>query len=209
MCFLFHDPCEPLRPAPRPRPPRGPERGRVSALAALAALALAAGCPREDRNNKPKAPASSLPQTTRLTSFQPGVPTEHPDVENPYEKNAPALSEGKTLYESMNCKSCHSAGGGDIGPPFKDDTWIYGGRSDQVYASILQGRPNGMPSFAGKVTDDQAWKLTAYVRSMSGQAPSGAAPGRDDHMRAGPPEQSVKKQPPKQSALPPGAEKPQ
>jgi cytochrome c oxidase cbb3-type subunit 3 len=183
---------------------------RVAPLAAVVLAlwaALTASCKREERNTTPQAPATSLVQTTRLTSFQPGQPIPLPQVKNIYESNAPALSEAKELFESMNCRSCHAAGGGDIGPPLKDDTWRYGGNPDQVYASIMQGRPNGMPSYAGKLTDDQAWKLAAYVRSMSGQTPSSASPGRDDHMRTGAPEQSAPKQKPKNSSLPPSAEK--
>ena len=47
----------------------------------------------------------------------------------------------------------------------------------------MQGRPNGMPSFGGKVSSQQLWQLTAYVRSLSGQLPKDVAPGRDDHMQ--------------------------
>ena len=38
-----------------------------------------------------------------------------------------------------------------MGPALMDDAWIYGGRLDQIYNSIYQGRPNGMPAWGGKI----------------------------------------------------------
>ena len=48
-----------------------------------------------------------------------------------------------------------------------NDQWRYGGRLDQIYASIAQGRPNGMPSWAGKLPDAQIWEIAAFIRSLS------------------------------------------
>jgi cytochrome c oxidase cbb3-type subunit 3 len=63
-----------------------------------------------------------------------------------------------------------------------DDQWIYGSRPEQIFSDIVQGRPNGMPSFEGRIPDYQVWELVAYVRSMSGQLPSDVAPSRSDEM---------------------------
>ena len=59
-------------------------------------------------------------------------------------------------------------GGGAIGPPLMDDKWIYGAQPDQIYATISQGRPDGMPSFGGHVPTQQIWQLVAYVRVDGG-----------------------------------------
>jgi cytochrome c oxidase cbb3-type subunit 3 len=45
-----------------------------------------------------------------------------------------------------------------------------------------------MPSFRNKIPNYQVWQLSAYVRSMSGLAAPDAAPGRNDDMQGGPPE---------------------
>ena len=47
---------------------------------------------------------------------------------------------------------------------------------------IVEGRPNGMPSFRGKIPDQQIWQLAAYVRAMSGNVAQGrrAEPSRCD-----------------------------
>ena len=106
-----------------------------------------------------------------------------PGTPGPYVGNAWAMGQGQQLYNQMNCVGCHSHGGGGMGPPLMDAAWIYGVAPDNVYASIMRGRPNGMPAFGGRVTESQAWQLVAYVRSLSGQPSRGARPGRDDHMQ--------------------------
>ena len=89
-----------------------------------------------------------------------------------------------------------------------NDTSEYGSDPEQVFASIVEGRPKGMPSFRGKINDHQVWEIVAYVRSLSGQAPHTAATGRDDHMQSSTPPASMDTQHPKQSFLPPQSEMP-
>jgi cytochrome c oxidase cbb3-type subunit 3 len=100
-----------------------------------------------------------------------------------YEGNAYHMSEGKRLFQWFNCTGCHANGGGGSGPALIDDRWIYGGEIDEIYLTILQGRPNGMPAFGGKIPSQQIWQLAAYVRSMGGHGPKSARPARDDHMQ--------------------------
>jgi cytochrome c oxidase cbb3-type subunit 3 len=96
------------------------------------------------------------------------------------------LSQGQQLYHQMNCVGCHSnSGGGGIGPALSDDVWIYGWNPQVIFDSIVFGRPNGMPSFSGRMTDRQVWQLVAYVRSLSGIVSRQAATGRSDDMATG------------------------
>lgn len=74
--------------------------------------------------------------------------------------------------------SCHFHGGGGIGPPLMDDLWIYGSEPENIFATIVQSRPNGMPSFGGKIPEFQVWQLAAYVRSLSGLTPKDSRNGR-------------------------------
>ena len=106
-----------------------------------------------------------------------------------HEQNAFALSEGKRLYAWYNCDGCHAQGGGDKGPALMDDVWIYGSEPDNVFASIANGRPNGMPAFANRISEQQIRQIVAYVRSMSGLASANASPGRSDALHAKEPEQ--------------------
>ena len=114
-----------------------------------------------------------------------------PALRRDYEENAYALAEGKRLFAAFNCSGCHGNGGGGIGPPLLDSPWRYGSDLPQVFASIMDGRPNGMPAFRGRIVPQQAWQLAAYVRSLSGQISKPTATSRSDHMKANPPENSV------------------
>jgi cytochrome c oxidase cbb3-type subunit 3 len=158
---------------------------------AIVFAAIAISCEREERGFRVKTPDANRIATKQLTTLQPGEPSPTPVVENEYEHNAQALADGKQLFKQMNCNGCHaSGGGGAIGPALIDSKWIYGSQPDQIFATIVEGRPNGMPAFHGKLPDYKIWQLAAYVRSMSGQVPSDAAPGRDDDMQKGKPENS-------------------
>ena len=171
----------------------------LCALACLASLS----CEREERTFRTQPPSADPVQAVAVSSLFPGAtPTTGP-VSNDYEKNAYALAEGKRLFSQYNCVGCHANGGGGMGPALMDDEWLYGYEPQQVYASILQGRPNGMPAFMGKVPDHQIWELAAYVRSMSGLVPPAAAPGRNDDIQGPPPENSVDTpKPPKNTRIP-------
>lgn len=161
-------------------------RFRVSTLAfALGALVLA-GCDREERHSRAKPVTETIPAGQSPDTIYPGTGTAPPlDARAAlYDNNAPALAEGQMLYTQMNCVGCHSHGGGGMGPALMDDEWRYGGRIDQIAATIAEGRPNGMPAWRGKLTQDQIWKLAAYVRSLSGQPSKDAVSSRADAMSA-------------------------
>jgi mono/diheme cytochrome c family protein len=89
-------------------------------------------------------------------------------VKNPYEGDKKAISTGGQLFIAYNCLDCHGAeGSGAMGPSFQDGRWHFGGSPAEVFESIYQGRPDGMPSWGGRISNDQIWMLTAYVRSLS------------------------------------------
>jgi cytochrome c oxidase cbb3-type subunit 3 len=77
-----------------------------------------------------------------------------------------------------------------------DNNWIYGSQPGNIFATIMQGRPNGMPSFRNRIPEYQVWELVAYVRSMSGLLPSDVAPARPDDMAVVPPPASMPHQKP-------------
>ena len=179
-----------------------------TALVCIALGLSVISCEREERGFRVEPPSSSRINSKTLSDLQPGQKLPVSEVKNEYEENAYALSEGKRLFSSYNCNGCHAQGGGGMGPPLMDDEWIYGGRPEQIFSTIVEGRPNGMPSFRNKVPDFQVWQLSAYERSMSGQVPKDAAPSRPDHLQGKPPESTTEREPVKDSTLPKSAEMP-
>src|SRR3954469_1812049 len=165
----------------------------------LIALSICAGCERENRriqepsfmNTPVKGPVQNpdvypgpvQPQQSGLQPMPGG---------SPYESNAFLVASGSQLYQDMNCVGCHANGGGGIGPALMDLDWVYGSDPKSIYESIVEGRPNGMPSYAGKLTAYQVWQLVAYVRSMSGMLRKDVSPGRQDHMQVKPSESEAR-----------------
>jgi cytochrome c oxidase cbb3-type subunit 3 len=152
------------------------------------AVAGLVGCEREQRRFSEIAPASARRDPARRSELQPGLPRPPgaapgtPATGNPYEENAWAVAEGKRLFSAFNCVGCHGHGGGGSGPALIDDRWTYGGDPASLFTSIVAGRPNGMPSFGGKIPEQQVWELVAYVQSLSADLRKDVRPGRADHM---------------------------
>jgi cytochrome c oxidase cbb3-type subunit 3 len=159
-------------------------------------------CDREERQFRVAPPYASRVQYITMTPNQAGVATPVPPTVNPYEGNAYALSEGQHLFDNMNCSGCHAHGGGAIGPPLMDEEWIYGSDPANIFATIVEGRPNGMPSFRGKLTDQQVWELVAYVRSLSNMVRKDVQSARNDHMMTSPETQFQTEAKPKQAGEP-------
>lgn len=175
----------------------------IQVAAMLVAALCITACRREERRFRELGPAATATSVASATNLQPGPTYNATQTNGPYQYNAYAISEGKALYNQFNCVGCHSNGGGGMGPPLMDDKWIYGSDPASVFATIVEGRPNGMPSWRGRIPNYEVWRIVAYVRSMSGQASKDASSGRDDHMFGRESEQRLNEQKPKQASTPP------
>jgi cytochrome c oxidase cbb3-type subunit 3 len=88
-------------------------------------------------------------------------------VKNPYEGDKRAIDVGGQLFIGYNCMDCHGAeGSGAMGPSFQDGRWHFGGSPGEIFESIYQGRPDGMPAWGGRISNEQIWMLTAYLSSL-------------------------------------------
>jgi len=137
-----------------------PFRAKVVALTLLAL----AGCdkaPSATDTPKPTHPAFKPARAAGLAEGQ-----IDPRV-LPYLNSKQVVLAGMAGYKSHNCNGCHSSGGGGMGPSLMDTEWIYGGRLEDIHATIVEGRPNGMPKWGGLIPDEQIWQIAAYVRSLS------------------------------------------
>ena len=160
------------------------KRAYTASISAFCFLISAfVACHREQRSIVPTAQEAARPQPASLA------------LHNPYEGNAYAIGQGQQLFDKYNCSGCHFHGGGGMGVALMDSKWRYGGRIDQIVASIAEGRPNGMPAWRGRLTEQQMWQLAAYVRTLSGQAPKDAVSARADEMSNTPPQTQTRREP--------------
>src|SRR5437867_13123833 len=153
---------------------------RISAFCLLLSAFIA--CHREKRM-LPTSVSASRALPVRVGGLQPGPKQLGATaLQNPYEGNAQAISEGQRLFDQYNCSGCHFHGGGGIGPALMDDEWIYGSSPANIYTTIVEGRPNGMPSWGGHIPEYQIWELVTYVRALGGFEGRVVTPSSSDQM---------------------------
>ncbi|MEW5929031.1 MAG: c-type cytochrome [Gemmatimonadota bacterium] len=103
-------------------------------------------------------------------------------IANPYEGDRRAERDGELLFTQMNCVGCHGyhASGG-MGPNLTDTHWRYGGTPAEIFLSVWEGRPKGMPAYGRMLPEGQVWKLVAYLRTLgpgiAGPTAAGDTPG--------------------------------
>jgi cytochrome c oxidase cbb3-type subunit III len=178
-------------------------RLRTIGMASLLALSSLVACKREARRFREAPPSATSANNVRMGELQPGPAVIDAQLRDAYEDNAYAVSQGKQLFDQMNCSGCHSHGGGGIGPALTDDEWIYGSDPQNIFSTIVQGRPNGMPSFGGRLANYQIWQLVSYVRALGGLQGKSVRTTRDDHMMYKESEQARDKGHPTSTFVPP------
>lgn len=90
-------------------------------------------------------------------------------------EDAADLATGKTLF-TTNCTACHKNGEGEIGPNLTDKFWLYGNDIKEVFATVKNGTPNGMPEHASKLNPIEIQQVASYVLSLkykAGREPQG------------------------------------
>ena len=135
------------------------------------------------------APAAAAAGGT-MTPVQRADSAPQGTLKNPYQDtDADAVAAGGKLYLNYGCNGCHGGtGGGGMCPPLTNDTWVYGGDDDTLFrlvaygSQILQSKGYSrkaqenvvgpMPQMGLVVkTDDDLWRILAFVRSNYHGAP--------------------------------------
>lgn len=91
-----------------------------------------------------------------------------------YSADAAILENGKKVFITNNCNSCHRADGGGnaIGPNLTDQYWIHGGNIKQIFATIKNGFvEKGMPAWGKVMKPSDVRDVAFYVMSLQGSNP--------------------------------------
>jgi cytochrome c oxidase cbb3-type subunit 3 len=85
---------------------------------------------------------------------------------NPFRGDAAAVAEGKVVFEQI-CAACHKPdGSGLVGPSLVDPYWKYGHDDEELYETVAQGRPGGMPPWGAQLGGEKIWKSLAYLETL-------------------------------------------
>lgn len=109
-------------------------------------------------------------------------------VRNPYDGDPAAIQRGKYLFIHMNCAYCHGFdGGGGMGPNLADNYWRFGADDADLFKTLWDGRPQGMPAWRNALTQDDIWRVIAYIRTFRGTEPGqgGQASSGEGQSRTG------------------------
>lgn len=91
---------------------------------------------------------------------------EASEAKNPYAGNREAEEEGEKIFNE-NCRSCHGENGaGGFGPKLATTAHKFGGSDADLFTSVAEGRPGGMPAFLPPLGKDRIWKAVTYIRHL-------------------------------------------
>jgi len=107
---------------------------------------------------------------TPVTGVFPGNVPVDPQLKSPVGDDPQAIQRGMQYFTMFNCVGCHAPNGaGGMGPSLSGRPLIYGAEPAQIYLTIYQGRPRGMPAWGAMLPDNIIWDLVAYVRNIGRQ----------------------------------------
>lgn len=99
----------------------------------------------------------------------------------PKQSGESLMELGETVYK-RNCQACHQANGQGLGaaPPLAGSEWV-GGSPERLSAIVLYGvsgqievqgktYQGAMPSFKGKLSDEELAAVASYVRNSWGNS---------------------------------------
>lgn len=131
-----------------------------------------AGQPEAAQQSTGQAAGAQALLRTPVTGIFPGNVSTRPDIKNPLGGDPAAAQRGMAYFNAFNCVGCHAANGaGGMGRALTDrNNFLYGASPANIYLTIVQGRPNGMPAWGALLPDPVIWDLVAYIEQIS-QAP--------------------------------------
>ncbi|MGC2782284.1 MAG: c-type cytochrome [Roseiarcus sp.] len=103
-----------------------------------------------------------------VSGLHPGNVSFAPRIANPLANDPQAATRGMRDFIQFNCVGCHAPNaGGGMGPALSEGRFIYGSSPANLFLSIYQGRPNGMPAWGPLLPESTIWELVSYVESIA------------------------------------------
>jgi mono/diheme cytochrome c family protein len=101
------------------------------------------------------------------------APASAKAIKNPVASNEESILEGKNVY-AKQCKSCHGTKGKGDGPKAAKLEKECGDLSTAEFQSMKDGEifwmieegKDPMPTFKKKITEDEAWAVVNYIRTL-------------------------------------------
>jgi putative heme-binding domain-containing protein len=118
-----------------------------------------------------------LLMTLNLLAQRGGGPPAGPP--NKFAGNAEAVAEGREIY-NQNCLTCHGPDGaaGEMGPALGAPARRYAQATDvQIFGAIKNGVPNTLMAPFPNLSEEEVWKVAAYIRALRGTAIEAPSPG--------------------------------
>jgi putative heme-binding domain-containing protein len=91
---------------------------------------------------------------------------------NPLEGNAEAIKAGMGMFR-VRCADCHGMDARGIRSPDLTQVWASGRTDDGLFRTIRTGVPGSeMPAVGNRATDEDVWKILAYLKTIAASAPT-------------------------------------
>jgi len=128
-----------------------------------------------------------VPMSSQLQAFLSSLSDEQKGVSNPLSGQEAAIKAGEEEYQSL-CAQCHGKAGnadnapaaralGVTPPDFSSEHERMRMTDGARFAAMKNGIPGtAMQAFGAAMSDDQIWRLLAYVETLAPAAPEPPAP---------------------------------
>ncbi|HUR33231.1 MAG TPA: c-type cytochrome, partial [Vicinamibacterales bacterium] len=102
---------------------------------------------------------------------------DEPPATNPLAANPDAIQAGMGIFRSR-CADCHGMDARGVRGPDLTQVWASGRTDGGLFRTLRRGVPGTeMPSVGPRTSDDEVWKILAYLRTLAAPAPTDAVAG--------------------------------
>jgi putative heme-binding domain-containing protein len=99
------------------------------------------------------------------------IPADLPS-KNPLQGDADAIKGGMGMYR-VRCADCHGMDARGVRGPDITQVWATGRTDDGLFRTLRTGVPNTeMPAVGARISNDEVWKILAYLRTLAAPAPT-------------------------------------